>query len=371
MKILYIANIRLPTEKAHGLQIMKTCEAFAATGNELELAVPTRHNALREDPFSYYRVRQAFHLTSLRVPDFVSFGKVGFVASLLIFSERARVLRSFRTADIIYSRDALVLLQYVLLGRRFVFEAHGKPTLAARIVAKRAYRVVVISKALGSAYREVGVPHENIIIAPDAVDAHMFDDVPLRDEARVLLGFAPDTKIVVYTGHLYARKGAETLAQAAALMPKAQFFFVGGTADDVARFRAQWGSQSNIHIVGHVPPIQVPRYLRAADVLVIPNSGKDQDAREFTSPMKLFEYMASGTPIVASDVPAIREVLGGQDATFFTPDDAAALAASITSAISHKQDAQQKARSAQQKVSGYTWGKRASSILEAMNATLP
>lgn len=366
MKILYIANIRLPTEKAHGLQIMKTCEAFAEAGHNLELVIPTRRNILREDPFSYYQVHSMFRITSLQVPDFVSFGKIGFIVSLLIFSERARLLKSFRSADIIYSRDALVLLQYILLGRRFVFEAHGKPTLVARLVARHAYRVVVISKALGATYQEIGVPHEKIIIAPDAVDAHMFDDAPLRDGARASLGFMSDAKTVVYTGHLYVRKGVETLAQAAALTPEAQFFFVGGTAGDIAQFRAQWGSQPNIHIIGHVPPTQVPQYLRAADILVIPNSGKDEDAREFTSPMKLFEYMASGTSIVASSVPATREILADDCAYFFTPDDPHALAESIKIALAHTKESGEKAHRAVAKSKEYTWTKRIERILVAI-----
>ena len=363
MKILYIADIRLPTEKAHGLQIMKTCEAFAEAGHNLELVIPTRRNRLQADPFSYYQVSSVFRITPLRVPDFVSFGKIGFIMSLLIFSERARLLKSFRSADIIYSRDALVLLQYVLLGRRFVFEAHGKPTFAARLVARRAYRVVVISKALGATYQKVGVPHEKIIIAPDAADAHMFDDAPLRDEARILLGLASDAKVVVYTGHLYVRKGVETLAQAAALVPETQFFFVGGMTGDSARFRARWGSQPNIRIIGHVPPTQVPQYLRAADLLAIPNSGKDEDAREFTSPMKLFEYLASGTAIVASAVPAIREILADDYAYFFTPDDPRSLAESIKTALAHTKESREKAHRAIAKSKEYTWMKRVERIL--------
>ncbi len=364
MKILYIANIRLPTEKAHGLQIMKTCEAFASAGNEVELVVPTRANDLSENPFAYYGIAHSFRLTTLRVPDCIRFGSIGFVVSLVLFSERARFVSDFWSADIIYSRDALVLLQYVLLGRRFVFEAHARPSLFARIVARRAYRVVVISKALGTAYQEIGVSREKIIIAPDAVDAHMFDDAPRRDEARIALGLASDAKIVVYTGHLYARKGAETLAQAAVLMPETQFFFVGGTADDIMRFRARWGSQSNIHIVGHVHPVHIPPYLRAADVLVLPNSGQNQDSRDLTSPMKLFEYMASGTPIVASDVPAIREILSEDETRFCAPDEPASLADSIRAVLSCGEGSREMAQRARKKAEGYTWDKRAGTILD-------
>ncbi len=370
MDILYLANIRLPTEKAHGIQIMKTCEAFAQAGANVELVVPTRRTPITEDPFAYYGVARAFTLTRLREPDLVRFGSIGFLSSLLMFSEHARWLRRFWSADIIYSRDAFVLLQYLLLGRRLVFEAHAEPTLVSRFAARHAYRVVVISRALAAAYEAVGVPRAKIVVAPDAADVRLFDDVPPRAQARAALGLAPEAKIVVYTGHFYARKGADTLAQAAARVPEAQFIFVGGTVADVAKFRMQWGSQANITIAGHVPQARALRYMRAADALVLPNSGRDNDSARFTSPMKLFEYMASGTPIIASDVPAIREVLEEQDATFFAPDDPAALAASIASVFVHERDAREKAKNAQQKAEGYTWDKRAKAILDPIKADL-
>ena len=362
MNVLYIANIRLPTEKAHGIQIMKTCEAFARAGYTVELVVPTRRNTIDGEAFTYYGVEKVFKITTLRAPDFVRFGRAGFLFSALWFSERARWLKQFWNADIIYSRDAFVLAQYALLGRSVVFEAHAFPSRITRFVARRAFRVVVISEALKKAYISFGISGEKIIVAPDAVDAHLFEGVAPRETEREALGLARHEKIVVYTGHLYARKGAQILAQSAKHLPDVQFYFVGGTVDDITQFRAQWGSEKNIHIVGHVPHAQIPQYLRTANILVIPNSATNQDSKFFTSPMKLFEYMASGTPIVASDVPSIKEILADKDATFFTPDDACSLTEAIKAVFSNEKTAQEKAQNALQKVKGYTWSKRAERI---------
>ncbi len=362
MNILYIANIRLPTEKAHGIQIMKTCEAFARAGHTVELVVPTRHTPIADDAFTYYGVEKIFKITTLPVPDWVRFGKIGFLSSLLIFSERAHFMPSFWSADIIYSRDALVLAQYTLLGRKFIFESHTKPSGPARLVARRAYRVVVISRALREEYVLAGVQPGKIIVAPDAVDAHLFDGVLARETEREALGLACHEKAVVYTGHLYAHKGAYTLASSAIHLPSVQFYFVGGTEKDIAQFRARWGSEKNIHIIGHVSHAQVPQYLRSADILVIPNSATNQDAKLYTSPMKLFEYMASGTPIVAADVPSIKEILTDKDATFFTPDDVHSLAEAIAAVFSNEKTAQEKAQNARQKAKRYTWDKRVEDI---------
>src|SRR3989338_5311146 len=225
MTIQYLAFVRLPTEKAHGLQIMKTCEAFAHAGARIELAIGRQG---RGDPFATYGVKKNFSLSILRGPDLVSWGSLGFIFSLLWFSEVAARQSAFWEADIIYSRDALILLQYIFLRRTLVYEAHHKPNLVSRFVARRAYRLVVISRALASAYVAAGVPREKIIVAPDAVDPDFFSQTPERAAARAEVGLAGAEKVVLYLGHLYARKGADTPATAASRIPDTVFLFVGG-----------------------------------------------------------------------------------------------------------------------------------------------
>ena len=95
MKILYLAAIRLPTEKAHGLQIMKTCEALADAGAEVELIVPTRHTNIKQDEFEYYDVRSVFKVTRVRVLDLFKWGKLGFLVSSILFAEAAHLRKEF------------------------------------------------------------------------------------------------------------------------------------------------------------------------------------------------------------------------------------------------------------------------------------
>lgn len=365
MKILYLANIRLPTEKAHGLQIMKTCAALGSA--EIELVVPSRNNHLSDDPFTYYGIKQHFKITVLQVPDLIRYGRLGFVISALWFSEKSRWLPTFWSSDYIYSRDALVLAQYALLGRKLVFEAHTKPSLLSRMVARRAHRVIVISHGLKDAYVNAGVSKDNIVVAPDAVDENLFSGIPNRSDARDTVGLPRDKAIVLYAGHLYRRKGADILAAVAAQIPDALFVFVGGTTDDVSEFKKKWQGAENVRVVGHIVHEKIPFYLRAADVLILPNSGRDEDSARFTSPMKLFEYMASGTPIVSSDLPSIREVLDDQSCFFVSPDNSDALAQGIKKVFLHTKDAIAKAERALSLVQGYTWSVRAKQIADALS----
>ncbi|MFA5745041.1 MAG: glycosyltransferase family 4 protein [Candidatus Paceibacterota bacterium] len=364
MKILYLANARIPTPRAYGLTIMKTCEAFARAGAEVELITPTRRYKTPGDVFAFYKTDKNFLFTMLSTPDFLHFGSIGFLISATWFAERVRWLKSFREADVICSRDALVLVQYLLLGRKIIFEAHSPPSLIFKIVARRAYRVVCISKGLMDAYIAAGVPSENIIIAPAAVDDHFFDNVPMRDDACIQLGLPISATIVLYTGHLYLRKGAGILASAATLLPNTSFFFVGGTEEDILSLKKRWGNEANIQIVGHVAHERVPFYMRAADVLILPNSGKDEDSARYTSPLKLFEYMASGKPIVASDLPSLREILSEKNAFLVEPDNPEALAEGIRYVLTHPEESKERAMQALEDVKFYTWKSRAKRMLD-------
>lgn len=360
MRIFYIANARIPTEKAHGAQIMKTCEAFAALGHEVELVVPARINTIAEDAFTYYGVERTFKLTALRVPNLMRFGRVGFALSMLWFAEAAHFRREFWSADVIYSRDAAILLQYAFLGRRLVFEAHGPPMFAAGLVARFAYRIVVISKAAGEVFSRIGVASKKIVLAPDGVDLTAFAHPESQEVARGRLGLPRDKKIVLYAGRLDGWKGVDTLLKASLLLPpEALVVIIGGEPEQVKASSAQY---PNVRFLGFRPYRELANNQAAADVLVLPNTGKSEISMLYTSPLKLFTYMASGVPIVTSDTPAIREVLTEAEAYFFPPDDPAVLARQIAEVLTDTV-AKSRAKSAREKVNMYTWAARAKTII--------
>ena len=104
--------------------------------------------------------------------------------------------------------------------------------------------------------------------------------------------------------------------------------------------------------------------MAAADVLVIPNSNLDERTRAFTSPLKLFEYMASRRPIVASSTPTILEVLKYDSAVLVEPDNPLALKEGLLKISGDKKMADSLAKNARKEVENYTWEKRASKILD-------
>ena len=366
MNILYVAHVRMPTERAYGIQIAKTCEALSKSGTMVELLVPTRRNDIDADIFSYFNLGKTFTFTVLKSIDLVRFGSIGFLISALWFAIQVIRSSSFSSAEIVYSRDALVLFLLLISKKRIVFETHAPPSLVSVIVAKKVKKVVVISQGLRKAYIRAGVSDSSIVVAPDAVSADFFSGVPNKAGARRELSLDPKSFVALYAGHLYERKGAGLLAQAASSNQSITFLFVGGTKQDLASFRTAWAGLPNVLIIGHVAHEMIPLYLRAADLLVLPNSAKFDDSSTYTSPMKLFEYMASGTPIVAADVPAIREVLTEESAFFFPPDNSIELAKCITAVYHSPDGGRSRAQTAQALSTSFSWENRAHIILNSL-----
>ena len=370
MRLVYIANIRLPTEKAHGLQIMKMCESFSGLeiGGEklnIELVVPRRLNPINEDPFVYYNVSRNFKIKYLSVLDLVRLGRVGFWVTSLSFSFVSFLYILFLKPDIIYSRHDASLFFLSFLKNNIFWETHdGKNDFLIRRIVKKVGGIIAISNGLRNFYIKKGVESKKISVAPDAVDFNIFNISFSKEECRNRLHLPLNKKIILYSGHLYDWKGANLLLEAARKF-QILFIFIGGTISDIAdyKLKAESYKLKNIFFAGHRSHSEISLWLKAADILVLPNSARKDISYLFTSPLKLFEYMVSGTPIVASNLPSIREIVSDNDVLFFKPDDVGDLADKIKYALEHENEMMIRAGSARQKVQNYTWLKRAENIL--------
>ena len=394
MRLIFLANARIPSEKAHPLQIMHMAAGFAAGGATVLLAYARRANteAMRSvsDPFEYAGVPRAFALVGLPTLDAIkrvtidwpvlNHGPIRLVAHLLqLWSFAVAALTVVRRwkPHVVYSRDLLPLtVLRLLLGQpaRFCFEVHTVPRsrLSAALhlwAARRMDAVVAITEGLRRWYLDAGFDPERLFVAPDAVDIRAFANRD-RGDARSKLGIPGDADVVCYLGHLYPWKGVDTLVEAARhAAPAVQWVIVGGISPDLDRIRAAANDFPNIHVTGHLPPDEARRYLVAADVAVIPFSGQ-VIAREHTSPLKLFEYMAAERPIVASDLPSLREVLHDErNALLVAPDDPNALAAAVTRLLADSALAARLAQAARLEVESRTWTQRAAAIREFLEST--
>ncbi len=141
MKIRYVTYARIPTRKANGLQISKTCEALAARGVGVELVIPgkNRHSkdARGENIFDFYSLKRNFRVTPVWVPPFLPLGNFGIFLQNIYFFLVAGIGSIFVSKDtIVYSRQPLMVIPALIFGRKAVFESHeGRWTPAIHQIA--------------------------------------------------------------------------------------------------------------------------------------------------------------------------------------------------------------------------------------------
>ena len=332
MKILYISKSIIPSRTANSIHVMKMCQAFADNGHEVVLLAPDVKNHYEkdiEDIYEYYGTRKNFTIKKLYHPN-QKFG--AFLYTLAIFF----YLFINKKFDLVYGRFLHGVYVATWLNNKVIYESHA-PTFDKKnhrlivfknlIKSKYFIKMVVISEALKNMYLEKRyLSNTKIQIAHDGAD-----EVVNFVRKIELLGHKENLK-VGYVGHLYKGKGMEVIASLAnKLDDDIEIHIIGGLEKDIKFWKSKINSK-NIFFYGFIPHKEVSSYINALDVCLLPNqkivlahgseSSKEfMNISDFTSPLKLFEYMSHRKPIIASDLPVIREVLNEKNSILLKCDD--------------------------------------------------
>jgi glycosyltransferase involved in cell wall biosynthesis len=393
MRILYLADIRFPLDRANGIQTIETCYALCERGHDVRLLVRPDTARRPREPFDFYGLVPLPNLHIERVtvagPD---------AARRLTYVARSidTLVRQRRTIDVVMTRDLMVAALAVRVPRGLrppiVYESHGlapvfaetkpemltggsaappqklKRLLAREIrVWRKAEGYVTITEGLAGDLRRQFGPRQNTATVPDG--ARLATD---RQFARPGAGALP---VVVYAGHLYPWKGVDVLLRALVQLPYVRAVIAGGhpAEGDLARLTAlatSLGLDSRVTFTGFITRQEVATLLATAAVVVMPHTATTVSDR-YASPLKLFEYMASGKPIVASNLSAVREVLrDGDTACLVAPGDERALAAGLTRVLSDPPFAERIARGAFDEAASYTWARRAERLERVLDAAV-
>ncbi len=349
---------------------MKMCSALAERNVEVTLLYPRNHLSTEgaDSLRNYYGTKGSFKNTSLFVPNVI--------ARRRIFAWLA-VRRALRiNAAFAYCRDIPSCYRAMRANLPALLETHALPKtgsafekLLPRIFAHSLLvKVITVTKAHQSALIEkYGLHPSKCMVLPDAAD------MP-TEIAPIELNAGPSLK-VGYVGSLLPGKGMELISRLPKLCPWAEFHVVGGNTVQVRRWREQLDGQPNIKLHGYVAPYRTVAYLKAVDVVLVPNQHRvmdcgGKDIGKFTSPLKLFEAMAVSKPIVASDLEVLREVLTHEKDSLLcepeSPDDWA----SALNRLRHDPNLRESlSRNAFSEFkSKYTWQRRAQGVVELLIA---
>jgi glycosyltransferase involved in cell wall biosynthesis len=388
--LIYISLMRFPNEKAHSLQIVQNCEAFAQAGRDVALWVTARYNTpdMRAitDVYAHYGVQNCFGITRLPVLDLLplcagnlALERVAFALVQLTFVAVAFLRLLFHPPVTVYTRDEAVAWAIGALRKHtLVYEAHlyKRGAWLQTQACRRARAVIAITPPLAhDLIATRGADAHKVLTAHDGIRAARFAHLPTQQEARARLGWSQEAFIVGFVGRLHmlnVEKGVSTLIHALARLEGACIAIVGGPDDIAESYRTLWRTlgqdDARFIYVGQVPPDDVPAHICAFSVCAMPHPHTAQYAK-YTSPLKLFEYMACGKPIVASSMAGWADVLeDGANALLVPPDDAHALAhalarlrddSALAEAIGARAHADAHAH--------YTWARRTERILAHMD----
>ncbi|MBF2018537.1 MAG: glycosyltransferase family 4 protein [Hydrococcus sp. C42_A2020_068] len=368
MRILVASIFEASSQKAHVINTVKMAQGFARLGHEVTIiCCQAPEGAVSPD-----KLAKIYGLTEplrwVQLPKKILGYKINeyrwFALLALPFVLQIR-------PDLVYARNdgypgLTVTSKY---GIPTVAESHahvGTNTIPflrlVELTRDRAFLVwVTISHRLVDYYHSLGVPKDKLIVLCDAVDLKFFQ----RPEHLPPSPYSGNRANVAYVGHLYDYKGIPTVLETAAKLPDIHFHLVGGLPEDIDRQqkRAQELQLDNVTFHGLQPQVELPKFLWHADVLLLPPSQHHPSAA-WTSPVKLGEYLASGTPIVATEILALRDWLTDDDVEFVEPDNSEALAKGIAHLLSNQQRAEQLRVSGLAKAQELSYEKRAQAILK-------
>jgi glycosyltransferase involved in cell wall biosynthesis len=378
MDILYASSSAIPSRFANSINVMKMCHSFAGLGHAVELMAPrmAEEEGGVGDIFGWYGIGENFKLRRVHALSYPHvLGRAIYAASC------AWRIRSDRP-KIVYGRDWPALL--LAVGQaRVVLELHAPPpasgvkgALFERLLKHpNLVRVVVNTVAL----RDEVLKTMNGVAKPVVLAPNGADPVPRQTAPSKLVVRRDGRMIVGYAGHLYPGRGMELLSELASLCPFADFHVVGGWPQDVAFWQERLQGIPNVYLHGHVSPVEVPPFLCACDVLIAPYQpvvglyqGQGDNSR-WVCPIKLFEYMSSGKPIICSDLPVLREfVEHNVTGLLCPPTDARAWAAAIERLKNEPGLGERLGTAAFSMFSDrYSWDARARTVLQGIEALGP
>lgn len=374
MKIAYFSGSAIPSLTANSIQVMKMCQAMVQNGHEPILYAVRGDDSVvgpDKDIWRHYGIRERFDIQILKNTPYLR----GYDIAIASFLHARK-----KNVDLVFARNAVAAAVSSLFGYPTIYELHqltgGKigPLWLRLIVSGKGFvRLVAIThalkRALLSEYPD-WLKDKEILVAHDAVDLERFDNLPSPEEARSKLNLT-QKYTAGYSGSLYEGRGVELIMELAGMLPEVQFLIMGGDSGSVESRKKQAAGRgiNNINFLGFISNTELPQYLAACDVLLMPYQSKVEvsgggDTSKVFSPIKLFEYMAMKRLIISSDLPVLREILNTSNAMLCTPDNVVEWHTAIQHSIDKTDSTLSQVEQSRIDSEKHTWEKRVRNCLQ-------
>lgn len=383
MKVVVASEDNIPSLYAHSISVLKMAQGFLDNGCEVHLltanGLKSIYNRCKIGDLQKHYSVDLFPVKWLR-PTFKGF-ITGRLAGDYVFAENVAKYAKINSASFVYCRSYRTPVVCVERGLNTVVETHSTNydypdirELQKKAILNNFKALITIHENIAKEHSARGVPEEKIMVMEDGVDLKGYVQRGDSNYYKNELGLNCYNKYVVYAGHLYADKGIEIIMEVAKCTRRftdIKYLLVGGFDRDVKLWMRYCKKRNidNVIFVGFVPNKNIPNYLMAADVLILPYDMKRTYSVmdiNTTSPLKLFEYMAAGRPIVAADIPTIRKVLKNNNNAYLcdTNDPVSSFYDGVMKVISDQCYAQHISENVNVIAREYTWLSRCKRIIE-------
>lgn len=327
---LFFTRNSLPQPRADLVQVVNCANAAANLGyssvltyldqsdrlkNPLQLLNPFRPDIPDQPLKQFYNIQNRLKVSALPIPGFSSRYQNKWVHK---YTHPSTIVSKYYfpfymrpVTQIVHTRDWNFVKAAVKCGIPAIYEHHHheQKQFEPEIVHHPLFQIAVtVADPVRESMIQHGMPPEKVIKLHNGFNQlSLVRHTEAAEAWRQKLLVNGQQHLAVYSGGLHPFKGVDLLIEVAKSLPQVLFVFAGGNETQVAAYRqlAAEHQVSNVHFLGFLIQEQLASLLQAADVLVHPHRSGEEAT--FTSPLKFFDYMASGTPIVATEIPPLME----------------------------------------------------------------
>lgn len=325
MRIYYLSHSDIPSHRPSSLQVMKTCESLVQRGHEVVL-FGFKNPHIGENDHLFYDVEETFQLVKFRRLNIR-------VIEMTVYARQVvRSVKALGVPDLFFAREGYSLLAAARFTKPLFYEVHQGPGtffkqwVESRIFLKKNFLgLVAMTETLKHYYLRTYpiLSPEKILVRPNGAE------LPPEKPIKPLLSWPGRTGHIQvgYVGNLGEDRGPAFILSLAARNPEMDFHLVGGSEKDIAHWK-RVSLRPNVYFHGFIRQRNLPAYYKRFDLMIAPykkaifTHDKRREYAEWISPLKIFEYMAYGKPILCSSLPVIGEVLvHGKNAWLSEPEN--------------------------------------------------
>ena len=308
MKICYLSNSAIGSQYASSIQIVKMCEAFSELGNDVTLI--TRASSKKKNFFKIYDVKYKYSVKILEKFKKFPLGMRYYLFSLI------SIYVSFKFKPEIYmTRNFFTCFLLVLLKKKVILELHHDLDMEGRIVRFLVKKL----KYINSKYilKIIAISHgvKEVYINKYSVNTNKILVLPSGSSIKKKFTFNHNKNFfkIGYLGSLYKSRGSSLIYKLAKI-DKHNEYYLYGDINNLKNYK-KYSLIKNLHLNGWVPYREISKILSKMDILLMPYisnikvAGNVGDITQFTSPLKLFDYLSAGKIIICSDFNILREAI--------------------------------------------------------------